>query len=260
MTQEDAEAAILAAELTFGTLDLVPSDTVPQGDVISQNPVGGTIVDDGSPVDLVVSTGPRSPIIDEFESDIGPSGGPIFPTDPDTLGTETDVNQFTGAQYEQALGIAIISAGVEAGGVELVYDATDASIDPNFGLMNVDLTGASEFGSFEIDVVSLTGSADVEIRVYSGQELANHMVGGVTNISEAGVVEVPFSSFTSEGTGAQFEDVSQVDFVFDIDADGSIELESLMVPEPTSGLMTVAALGALSALAVRRSAGARRRG
>ena len=32
------------------------------------------------------------------------------------------------------------------------------------------------------------------------------------------------------------------------------------VPEPTSGLLTVAALGTLSALAVRRSAGARRRG
>jgi hypothetical protein len=32
------------------------------------------------------------------------------------------------------------------------------------------------------------------------------------------------------------------------------------VPEPTSGLLTVAALGTLCALAVRRSAGARRRG
>jgi len=40
-----------------GTVTQEYSDTVPQGQVISQNPTAGTQVDKGSPVSLVVSKG-----------------------------------------------------------------------------------------------------------------------------------------------------------------------------------------------------------
>jgi len=56
--QADAEAAILAAGLTVGTVTTANSPTVPAGNVISQNPAAGTNVAPGSPVDLVVSLGP----------------------------------------------------------------------------------------------------------------------------------------------------------------------------------------------------------
>jgi beta-lactam-binding protein with PASTA domain len=53
----DANAAIITAGLTVGTIDYVSDCTVPAGYVIGQNPPGATTVDCGSPVNLVVSTG-----------------------------------------------------------------------------------------------------------------------------------------------------------------------------------------------------------
>jgi len=57
MTQANATTAITTAGLTVGTVTEEYSDTVPSGDVISQNPVANTVVDEGSAVNLVVSKG-----------------------------------------------------------------------------------------------------------------------------------------------------------------------------------------------------------
>ena len=53
--QGDAEAALLAVELTVGTITQVSSPTVPFGEVISQTPAAGTSALTGSAVDLDVS-------------------------------------------------------------------------------------------------------------------------------------------------------------------------------------------------------------
>ena len=58
LSQASAEAAITGANLTVGAVTQENSDTVPEGNVISQSPTGGTSVAAGSPVDLVVSDGP----------------------------------------------------------------------------------------------------------------------------------------------------------------------------------------------------------
>jgi beta-lactam-binding protein with PASTA domain len=58
LTQAAAEAAITAAQLAIGSVSTAYSDTVSAGNVISQNPSGGTSLPSGSPVDLVVSLGP----------------------------------------------------------------------------------------------------------------------------------------------------------------------------------------------------------
>jgi hypothetical protein len=59
MTQADANAAIIAAQLVVGTITKQHSDTVPAGEVISQDPTdGGTVVNCGSAVDITVSLGP----------------------------------------------------------------------------------------------------------------------------------------------------------------------------------------------------------
>jgi hypothetical protein len=60
LAQAAAEAAITAAGLTLGTVTTQSSDTVPAGDVISQNPAAGASVASGSAVDLVVSSGPAT--------------------------------------------------------------------------------------------------------------------------------------------------------------------------------------------------------
>ncbi len=58
LAQAAAESAIVAAQLTVGTVTTANNDTVPAGDVISQSPAAGKSVVAGSAVDLVVSLGP----------------------------------------------------------------------------------------------------------------------------------------------------------------------------------------------------------
>ncbi len=55
VSQAAAEAAIAAAGLIVGDVTTAESTTVPPGDVISQEPPGGTEVEEGSPVDVEIA-------------------------------------------------------------------------------------------------------------------------------------------------------------------------------------------------------------
>jgi len=57
LPRSTAEAAILNADLTIGTVTEIFSDNVPAGQVISQSPVGNTSAPKGTAVSLVVSKG-----------------------------------------------------------------------------------------------------------------------------------------------------------------------------------------------------------
>ena len=59
MTQADAQSTLISANLTVGTITQAYSDTVPSGNVISQDPASGVSVPTGSAVDLTVSIGPQ---------------------------------------------------------------------------------------------------------------------------------------------------------------------------------------------------------
>jgi beta-lactam-binding protein with PASTA domain len=59
-TQAAAQNAITSAGLMVGTVSQQNDNTVPAGNVISQNPTAGTLVGTGSTVNLVVSLGPAS--------------------------------------------------------------------------------------------------------------------------------------------------------------------------------------------------------
>ena len=58
LSEAAALAALADAGLTVGAVTLERSDTAPEGDVIGQEPAGGTQVACGSAVDLVISLGP----------------------------------------------------------------------------------------------------------------------------------------------------------------------------------------------------------
>jgi len=58
LTQDSAQAALIAAGLTVGTVTTANSATVPSGTVISQTPAAGTKVTPSSAVALVISSGP----------------------------------------------------------------------------------------------------------------------------------------------------------------------------------------------------------
>jgi beta-lactam-binding protein with PASTA domain len=59
LTQDDAATAVTAAKLTVGTVTQQTSNTVATGNVISQDPASGNSVAQGSPVNLVISSGPQ---------------------------------------------------------------------------------------------------------------------------------------------------------------------------------------------------------
>ncbi|WP_158279859.1 Ig-like domain-containing protein [Coraliomargarita sinensis] len=58
LAQTTAESDIVAANLVVGTVNNIYDELVPGGDVISQDPIGGSSIPGQSPVDLVVSLGP----------------------------------------------------------------------------------------------------------------------------------------------------------------------------------------------------------
>jgi beta-lactam-binding protein with PASTA domain len=60
LTQAAATTAITGAGLVLGPVTTASSPTVPSGSVISSNPAAGTAVLPGSPVAIVVSTGPAA--------------------------------------------------------------------------------------------------------------------------------------------------------------------------------------------------------
>jgi beta-lactam-binding protein with PASTA domain len=64
MTVEDAESALVTVGLTLGTVTYDFSDTVPAGEIISQDPLAGVETPLGDPVDVVVSLGASTPVPD----------------------------------------------------------------------------------------------------------------------------------------------------------------------------------------------------
>src|ERR1700674_3989032 len=67
LTQDAATTAITAAKLTVGTVTQQSSNTVATGKVISQNPPSGNSVAQGSPVNLVISSGPQMVTVPNVE-------------------------------------------------------------------------------------------------------------------------------------------------------------------------------------------------
>jgi len=67
LEKTSAEAAIIASHLSVGTVVEEHSDTIAVDDIISQTPVGGSLVGEGSAVDYTVSLGvdaPAAPVLD----------------------------------------------------------------------------------------------------------------------------------------------------------------------------------------------------
>ena len=67
LTQAAATTAITAAKLTVGTVTQQTSNTVATGKVISQDPASGNSVAQGSPVNLVISSGPQMVTVPNVE-------------------------------------------------------------------------------------------------------------------------------------------------------------------------------------------------
>jgi beta-lactam-binding protein with PASTA domain len=67
LAQDDATTAITAAKLTVGTVTQQTRNTVAAGNVIFQDPASGNSVAQGSPVNLVISSGPQMVTVPNVE-------------------------------------------------------------------------------------------------------------------------------------------------------------------------------------------------
>jgi beta-lactam-binding protein with PASTA domain len=164
MSQAAAEAAIVAAGFTVGTVTTEYSGSVPVDDVISQDPAGGTSASPGSSVDLVVSLGPPPPV-----------------TVPDVVGLA-----------QAAAEAAITGAGLTVGNVTTAYSPTVPAGDV---ISQAPTGGSSVAAGTAVDiVVSLGAEAIVPDVVGLAQAAAeaaitaaNLTVGNVTTQNHASV-------------------------------------------------------------------------
>ncbi|MBI5150613.1 MAG: PASTA domain-containing protein, partial [Candidatus Omnitrophica bacterium] len=83
-THASAEAAITAAHLSVGTVVMQYSDTVALNNVISQVPAAGSLANEGSNVDLIVSLGPENIV------NLPPDPGTVAPPVDSTVSTTVD--------------------------------------------------------------------------------------------------------------------------------------------------------------------------
>jgi beta-lactam-binding protein with PASTA domain len=67
LTQDDATTALTGAKLKVGNITQQTSDTVVTGNVISQDPASGSSVAEGSPVNLMISSGPQMVTVPNVE-------------------------------------------------------------------------------------------------------------------------------------------------------------------------------------------------
>jgi beta-lactam-binding protein with PASTA domain len=67
LTQDDATTALTGAKLKVGIITQRTSNTVATGNVISQDPASGSSVTEGSPVNLIMSSGPQMVTVPNVE-------------------------------------------------------------------------------------------------------------------------------------------------------------------------------------------------
>ena len=140
LTQATAEAAIEAAGLVVGTVTTAYDATVPAGNVISQNPAGGTSAVPGTAVDLVVSLGVQPVSV------------------PNVVG-----------QTQATAEAAIEAAGLMVGTVTTAYDAT---VPAGNVISQNPAGGTSALPGTAVDLVVSTGRAPVSVPNVVGQTQA----------------------------------------------------------------------------------------
>ncbi len=109
LVQADAETAITDAMLIVGDITEQNDFNVPAGNVISQNPNGGTLVAGGTAIDLVVSLGPPTVAVPNLVGQTEAQAGVLLNNAALVLGTVTQQ-----ASATVATGIVISQDPVEA--------------------------------------------------------------------------------------------------------------------------------------------------
>jgi eukaryotic-like serine/threonine-protein kinase len=128
MSGADAAAKLNADGLNVGASTSQASDTVPIGEVISQDPPAGRKVDKGSKVDLVISSGPTSSPSPSVTPTATPSSSPTSGLV--TVPSVITMDQGTAEQTLKAQGFLVVVSKV-TGGVQPTGTVVDQDPPPN---------------------------------------------------------------------------------------------------------------------------------
>ncbi len=223
-TPANAEAAVIAAGLTLGTVTEAYSATIPAGVVCSQNPIPGTPVPPGSAVALVVSRGPQPVgvpnvagmtrgdaeaaiaaagltvgVVSEQFSDAVPAGVVMAQTPP----AGSQALPGTVVSFVVSKGSSIGDLGVNVTHIQLTRrepSQTFSILKLNQG--NLNWTVDSDNAAVAVSPGSGNGSATITVEWvdFSGPVAATVTVANVDNPGDVEVIEV-VSTHPSDITG-----------------------------------------------------------
>lgn len=155
-TEEAARAALTAAGLTAGNVTSAYSDTVPEGQIISQSPAEGSAAEEGAAVDFIISSGTK------------------------------DGNSAAGTTYK--MGVAIKrpdNASVAAANIYL-YDGADGTgnLLEQWTNQSIDLFGADGLNISKSGLTVSSGSLKIEWLDSAGNVIGNPQIVSSFNFKE----------------------------------------------------------------------------
>lgn len=173
-------------------------------------------------------------VIDDFSTDVASTTANNFSVDGAMLGGEVDILTvfFDAATTGIAGGALTVSGVTETGGprnAQLVYDGEDNDSAQAFGLAPVDLTDGGANDRLDVDLSSVTGTIEVEVRVWAGSGNFSTLEIGT---STAGVLEFPFADFTDAGSGGDFAAATQIAIFVYLDSGDGFAINSFEADGP----------------------------
>lgn len=155
-TEEAARAALTAAGLTAGNVTSAYSDTVPEGQIISQSPAEGSAAEEGAAVDFIISSGTK------------------------------DGNSAAGTTYK--MGVTIKrpdNASVAAANIYL-YDGADGTgnLLEQWTNQSIDLFGADGLNISKSGLTVSSGSLKIEWLDSAGNVIGNPQIVSSFNFKE----------------------------------------------------------------------------
>ncbi len=175
-------------------------------------------------------------VIDDFSDDLAPRTSNAY-HDGAMLGGELDIliSLLDAATVEIAGGILTLSGVTETSGpnnAQFIYDGNDGSSTLSYGLPSVDLTDGGSNDRFALDLDSVTGSINIQVRVFDSS--GNYLALQADGVTSAGVLEFPFADFVQFGEGPDFAAAKQVSFFVYLDTGEGFSIDSFMATGPES--------------------------
>lgn len=175
-------------------------------------------------------------VIDDFSDDLAPITASAS-HEGSMLGGEADlVFLDISGTFEISSGTGVLSdvtvgTTVPNPNFQFFYDGVDGSSGHAHDLPPADLTDGGSNERFEIELNSVSGSINVQVRVFSGS--GNTSLLSINGVTSAGVLEFPFADFSDiGGDGGDFAAVSQVAIFVYLDTGEEFGISSFIATGP----------------------------